>query len=262
MQLPVGIILNGFEVFLLVFVRMTGLFVVAPIFGRRNVPAYFKIGFSFFISLILINTTVLQAVEYTDTLPGYVLLVMKEFLVGLSMGFVAYLSYTAIYIAGELIDMKIGFGVVNVIDPMSNIQVPITSNFFFIASMLIFLSIGGHHMLIKALFDSFSSLPPGTAAYTGGAHQIIMNLFSTVLATGFKMAAPIVAAVLIADVALGTISRMVPQMNVFVIGMPLKIIVGLIIVVITIPMFVEIMKSVFELMGTSVENYLKELKPG
>ena len=126
MQLPVGIILNGFEVFLLVFVRMTGLFVVAPIFGRRNVPAYFKIGFSFFISLILINTTVLQAVEYTDTLPGYVLLVMKEFLVGLSMGFVAYLSYTAIYIAGELIDMKIGFGVVNVIDPMSNIQVPIT----------------------------------------------------------------------------------------------------------------------------------------
>lgn len=89
-----------------------------------------------------------------------------------------------------------------------------------------------------------------------------MNLFSTVLATGFKMAAPIVAAVLIADVALGTISRMVPQMNVFVIGMPLKIIVGLIIVVITIPMFVEIMKSVFELMGTSVENYLKELKPG
>lgn len=80
---------------------------------------------------------------------------MKEFLVGLSMGFVAYLSYTAIYIAGELIDMKIGFGVVNVIDPMSNIQVPITSNFYFIASMLIFLSIGGHHMLIKALFDSF-----------------------------------------------------------------------------------------------------------
>ncbi|HPV01533.1 MAG TPA: flagellar biosynthetic protein FliR [Clostridiales bacterium] len=262
MQLPAGLILNGFNVFLLVFIRMTGLFVVAPVFGRRNVPTYFKIGFSFFISLILINTTVLQSVEYADTLPGYVMLVMKEFLVGLSMGFVAYLSYTAIYIAGELIDMKIGFGVVNVIDPMSNIQVPITSNFYFIASMLIFLAMGGHHMLIKALFDSFSSLPPGSAAFSEGANDIIMNLFSTVLATGFKLAAPIVAAVLIADVALGTISRMVPQMNVFVIGMPLKIFVGLIIVVITIPMFVEIMKSVFELMGNSVSNYLKELNPG
>jgi len=241
---------------------MTGLFVVAPIFGRRNVPAYFKIGFSFFVSLILVNTTVLQSVEYSDTLPGYAMLVVKEFLVGLSMGFVAYLSYTAIYIAGELIDMKIGFGVVNVIDPMSNLQVPVTSNFYFIASMLIFIAIGGHHMLIKALFDSYTSLPPGSAAFTKGTYEIINNLFSTVLSTGFKLAAPIVAAVLIADVALGTISRMVPQMNVFVIGMPLKIIVGLIIVVITIPMFVEIMKSVFELMGNSVDNYLKELNPG
>ena len=155
MQLPAGLVINGFEVFLLVFVRMTGLFVVAPIFGRRNVPSYFKIGFSFFISLILINTTVLHSVTYSDSIPGYVLLVVKEFLVGLSMGYVAYLSYTAIYIAGELIDMKIGFGVVNVMDPMSNIQVPITSNLYFIASMLILLAMDGHHMLIRALYDSF-----------------------------------------------------------------------------------------------------------
>lgn len=262
MQLPAGLVINGFEVFLLVFVRMTGLFVVAPIFGRRNVPSYFKIGFSFFISLILINTTVLHSVTYSDSIPGYVLLVVKEFLVGLSMGYVAYLSYTAIYIAGELIDMKIGFGVVNVMDPMSNIQVPITSNLYFIASMLIFLAMDGHHMLIRALYDSFSSLPLGRTVFSAGAHDVVMKLFGTVLATGFKMAAPIVAAVLIADVALGTISRMVPQMNIFVIGMPLKIIVGLIIVALTIPMFIETIKSVFELMGLSVDNYLKELNPG
>lgn len=91
----------------------------------------------------------LHSVTYSDSIPGYVLLVVKEFLVGLSMGYVAYLSYTAIYIAGELIDMKIGFGVVNVMDPMSNIQVPITSNLYFIASMLIFLAMDGHHMLIR-----------------------------------------------------------------------------------------------------------------
>ena len=178
------------------------------------------------------------------------------------MGYVAYLSYTAIYIAGELIDMKIGFGVVNVIDPISNIQVPVTSNLYFISSMLIFLAIDGHHMLIKALFDSFSSVPLGSAAFSAGVNNVIMNLFSTIFATGFKMAAPVIATVLITDVALGTISRMVPQMNVFMIGMPLKIVVGLIIVVITIPMFIEIMKSVFELMGVSITDYLKELNPG
>ena len=147
-------------------------------------------------------------------------------------------------------------------DPMSNIQVPITSNLYFIASMLIFLAIDGHHMLIKALYDSFSTLPPGNMAFGAGALGVVTELFSTVLATGFKMAAPIVATVLIADVALGTVSRMVPQMNVFVIGMPLKIIIGLMIVALTIPMFIETMKSIFELMGASVSNYLKELYPG
>lgn len=262
MQIPAGLIQNGFEVFLLVFVRMTGLFVIAPIFGRRNMPAYFKIGFAFFASLILVNTTVVQNVQYDESLLGYALLVIKEFLIGLSMGFVAYLSYNAIYIAGELIDMQIGFGIVNVIDPMSNIQVPITSNFYFIAGMLVFLSIDGHHMLIKALYDSFTVCPPGKADFGSGIYESISNLFETVLTTGFKMAAPVIATVLIIDISLGIISKMVPQMNIFVIGMPLKIIIGLIIIVITLPMFVNIMKSVYELMDTGVTDYIKELNPG
>ncbi len=262
MQIPAGLILNGFDAFLLVFVRMTGLFVVAPIFGRKNVPAYFKIGFSFLMSLILVNTAVVQSVQYDENLLGYVLLVIKEFMIGLSMGFVAYLTYTAIYIAGEVIDMQIGFGMVNVMDPISNIQVPITSNVYFIISMLILLAIDGHHMLIKALYDSFTSIPPGSAVFDAGLYNGISALFSTVLTTGFKMAAPVLATIIIVDIALGTISRMVPQMNIFVIGMPLKIIVGLIILAITIPMFINVLREVFELMGISVADYIKELSPG
>lgn len=255
-------LLNGFDVFLLVFVRMTGLFVVAPIFGRRNIPAIFKIGFSFFIALILVNTTAVQAVKYDDSLISYVLLVIKEFMVGLSIGFIAYLAFTAIYVAGEIIDMQIGFGIVNVIDPVSNIQVPITSNLYFIMSMLLFLSMNGHHVLIKALFDSFSTLPLGTAVFDASLTDELMNVFTTVFTTGFKIAAPIVAAILVADVALGTISRMVPQINIFVIGMPLKIIVGLLIIIITIPVFISVMNVIFKTMDGSVLNFIKELKPG
>lgn len=262
MQIPAGLVINGFDIFLLVFVRMTGLFVVAPIFGRRNIPVYFKIGFSFFVSLILVNTTVLQTVQYDDNLLGYALLIMKEFLIGLSMGYVAYLTYTAIYIAGEIIDMQIGFGVVNVLDPISNIQVPITSNIYFIISMLLFLIMDGHHMLIRALFDSFSSLPLGKAVFNAEIPDSVLGIFGTVLATGVRIAAPIVATVLIVDIALGTISRMVPQMNIFVIGMPLKIIIGLIVITITIPLFISVMQTVFELMDGGVINYIKELNPG
>lgn len=262
MQIPAGLVINGIEIFLLVFVRMTGLFVVAPIFGRRNMPAYLKIGFAFFSALILVNTTALQTVQYDDSILGYAFLVMKEFLIGLSMGYVAYLTYTAIYIAGEVIDMQIGFGVVNVLDPISNIQVPISSNVYFIISMLLFLSMGGHHMLIRALFDSFTSLPPGKAVFSAEISDSVLGIFGTVLATGVRIAAPVVATVLILEVALGTISRMVPQMNIFVIGMPLKIIIGLIMITITIPMFISVMQTVFELMETGVVDYLKELNPG
>jgi flagellar biosynthetic protein FliR len=177
------------------------------------------------------------------------------------MGFIAYIAYNAIYIAGEIIDMQVGFGIVNVMDPMSNIQVPVTANVYFIISMLIFLLINGHQMLIKTLFDSFTSLPLGMAQFNAEMTENCVSLFSSVFATGFRIAAPIVATILIADIVLGTISKMVPQMNIFVVGMPLKIMVGVLVLVITIPMFVTVMESVFKLMNGSVVNYVKELHP-
>lgn len=262
MPIPAGLLLNGFDVFLLVFVRMTGLFVVAPIFGRRNIPAYFKIGFSFFVALILVNTTAIQNFQNEESILAYTLLVMKEFIVGMSIGFVAYIAYTAIYIAGEIIDMQIGFGIVNVMDPISNIQVPVTSNIYFIICMLLFLSINGHHMIIKALFDSFTSLPLGSAVFDASLADGLIAVFTSVFTTGFKIAAPVIATILITDIALGTISRMVPQLNIFVIGMPLKIFIGIVILIITIPMFVQIMDTVFKEMDGSILNYIKELKPG
>ncbi len=260
-QIPAGMIINGIDAFLLVFVRMTGLFVVAPIFGRRNIPTYFKIGFSFFCALIIINTTVIQSINYLNSIPGYALLIMKEFLVGLAIGFVAYMAYTAIYIAGEIIDRQIGFGIANVLDPISNIQVPLTSNMYFIISMLLFLMMDGHHMLIQTLFDSFQSLPLGAAVFNEELVGGISGLFTTVLAIGFRIAAPIVAAILITDISLGTISKMVPQINIFVIGMPLKIIVGMVILIITIPLYISVMESVFKLMNTSMLDFIKELGP-
>jgi len=257
--IPAGLILNGLEVFLLVFVRMTGLFVIAPVFGRRNIPAYFKIGFSFFMALILINTAAVQGLSGDLSVFSYALAVIKEFIVGISIGFISYLTFTAIYIAGEVIDMQIGFGIVNVIDPASNIQIPVTSNLYFIISMLLLFAIKGHHMIIKALFDSFSSLPLGEASFDAGLADGLINVFSTMFATGIRIAAPMVAAILLADIALGVVSKMVPQMNIFVIGMPLKILLGFVILVITLPLFISVMEEVFGESGANMINYVKEL---
>lgn len=259
MDLPLGLMLNGIEAFLLIFVRMTGLFVVAPIFGRRNIPAYFKIGFSFLLALILVNTVPLPKPEYYNNIYQYVFLAGKEFLVGIVLGYVSYLIFTAIYMAGQIIDMQIGFGMVNVLDPVSNIQVPVTSNFYFILAMLIFLTVNGHHVLIKALFESYNFVPLGGAVFNNALMNDITRLFGNMFLTGFKVSAPIVAATLITDIALGVISRTIPQLNVFVVGMPAKIILGLFIMVITVPSFISLLYVLINGMNTEMFNFIKDL---
>jgi len=245
--------------FLLIFVRMTGFFVIAPLFGRRNVPYYIKIGFSLSMALIIYYSAGDFNIEYGDMLYNYVLKVMFEFLTGLTLGFVSYAMFTSIYVAGQLIDMQIGFGAVNVIDPLSSIQISLTSNFYFILSMVAFFSFKGHHMLIKALFDSYKYIPAGGGSLGYGDNiasngiEIIGNIFIM----GFKIAAPITAAILIADIVLGVISRTVPQFNVFVVGMPLKIALGLIVAVITIPMLMELIKTLFYDMDKEMLNLMK-----
>lgn len=259
MELPLGMMLNSIDVFLLVFVRVSGLFVVAPIFGRRNLPAYFKIGFSFMLALILINVIKMPNLDYYNNIYRYTFLVIEEFLVGITIGYVSYLVFTAIYLAGQLIDMQIGFSIVSVMDPLSNLQVPLTSNLYFILCMLIFLMFDGHHALIRALYESFNLIPPGTAIFGTNLLHDIIRVFGDMFLLAFKISAPILAAILVTDVALGVISRAVPQVNVFVLGMPLKIIIGLIVIIITLPVFGSLIKGMIGSMNSEMFNFMKSM---
>jgi flagellar biosynthetic protein FliR len=125
--------------------------------------------------------------------------------------------------------------------------------------MLIFLVTNGHHMLIKALYLSYDIVPLGSAVIRPKLTDNIIGLFARVFSMGFRIAAPIVAAVIISDVVLGIISKTIPQMNVFILGMPLKILVGLIIVLITIPAFVYIVASLTDNMNIEVFKFLHDM---
>ncbi len=262
MQIPFNMFLNNIELFLLIFVRMTGLFVTAPIFGRRNIPVYFKIGFAFTTALLMANVVPVGQVLDTGNFMIYALYIIKEFVVGVVIGFVAYAVFTSIYIAGQIIDMQIGFGMVNVLDPLSNIQVPVTANLYYMTAMIIFLVTNGHHMLIKALYQSFSIVPLGSAVIGPGMVDNIVIVFKNMFSVGFKIAAPIVAAVIITDVVLGIISKTIPQMNVFVLGMPLKVFLGLIIVLLTIPAFIYIVTMLTEDMSVEIFRFIRSMVPG
>lgn len=254
--------INGMMSFLLIFVRMTGIFVIAPIFGRKNMPTYFKIGFAFMLSLILVNTGKFSVSISYNNIYSYALLIIQEFTVGVILGYVAYLIFSAIYFAGQIIDVQIGFGMVNVIDPMNSTQIPVTANFYYIFAMLIFLLMNGQHMLIKAVYDSYNAIPPGTLGFDSSALlENITRLVKNMMIMGLKISAPIIAAVLVADVALGIIVKTIPQINVFVAGLPIKILVGLIIMLLMIPLFVVIIEAMINNMNDELQNFINLMAP-
>lgn len=262
MTIPLNFLLDMWDVFLLIFIRITGLFVVAPVFGRQNLPAYYKIGFSFIMAIILSYTIKNPSLGSYTSILSYILLVAKEFIIGLTLGYISYFILTSIYLAGQMIDLHIGFGMVSVFDPETNIQIPVTANFYFILTMLVFLAIDGHHLIIYTLTESFEILPIGSRlAIEQPLMDFVLKLFGSVFAISFKIAAPVTAAVLIADLALGVIAKAVPQVNVFIVGLPLKIILGLGIILITLTAFRGIIHVLMGGMGEEM-NYFMEIIRG
>lgn len=260
MFIPMGAILNSIDIFLLVLTRMSGLFIVAPIFGRKNLPVYFKVGLAFFMAVLLVNTQKLGVTLSYNNLWQFSVLVIREILVGIIIGYVSFIIFTAIYVAGQLIDMQIGFGMVNVIDPISNIQVPITANLYYMICMLLFLVGNGHHILIRALFDSFNTIPLGTAVFGNALMGDILRIFGEIFSIGFRIAAPVVVTILVTDLALGIMSRAVPQLNVFVVGMPLKIIIGLLVMIITIPAFISIVQNLTSDASNEMLRFINDMR--
>lgn len=261
MDILLGSMLTKMEIFLIVLVRMSSLFIISPLFGRRNIPNIFKIAFALMVSVLLINVVKLPEGIILYSTYDFTIAIIKEFLIGLILGYVSFVILSAIYLAGQLIDTQIGFGIVNVIDPISNIQVPITANLYYTLTMVIFLTINGHHMLIEAVTKSFTIIPIGTAVFSQEMMPQIVQIMGLVFIIAFKISAPIIAAALICDVALGILSRTMPQMNIFFVGMPLKIVLGLVAIMITLPAFLMIVGSSIDNMNEQTNTVMNLMAP-
>jgi len=257
-----GLAVANFDAILLIFIRMTGLFILSPVFGRQNMPAIFKIGFSFFLTVIFVSTINTFSLDYQDSLLLYAVYAAKELAIGIIMGYVTYVIVSGIYLGGQLIDMQIGFSFANVVDPITNIQVPLTSNFYYTYFILVFLLINGHHMLIRALFYSFQVLPIEKLTFSGAVIPELTSLLGEMFGIALRIAAPIICAIFIADVVLGILSKTMPEMNVFMLGMPIKIIVGFIIMTITISASVAIAEGLVSLMEEQIVVFFQAMGSG
>ncbi|MGG0718818.1 flagellar biosynthetic protein FliR [Robertmurraya massiliosenegalensis] len=240
--------LPNFPAFLLVFVRVTSFFIMMPLFSYRTIPASHKIGFGFFLAWIMFYTIEAPAFEING---AYFLLIMKEALVGLMVGFIAYLVLSAIQVAGGFIDFQMGFAIANVIDPQTGAQSPLTGQYFYIISLLFLLSVNGHHLMIDGVYYSYQFIPIDQPWIPFGNENLVayvVQSFSYMFMIALQMSLPVVGSLFLVDVALGIVARTVPQLNVFVVGLPLKIGVSFIVIFLVMAIMMGVVSQLFETM--------------
>ena len=223
--------------FLQIFARVTSLLVTAPVFGNKEIPAQAKIGLAGILSLVLlpiVQGTLMPGA--TPTLGPMVGALLGEVLIGLLMGLVVSLLFYAVRLGGDLIDYQMGFTQAATFNPQFNETVSPMAEFQYRYALVIYLLANGHWLLLAALVRSFTLLPAAQLAL--GAHSLdtFTDLTFQMMVTGLQIAAPGAAVLLITDVAFAFLNRAVPQMQVFFVGMPVKIIVGLSVVLAGLPL--------------------------
>jgi flagellar biosynthetic protein FliR len=236
---------NQVGFFLLIFVRITGIFILAPVFGSKNVNKYIKAGLALIITYILFPLAFNNTVIIPEHFLPYLFIVLGELIVGLIIGFVSSLVFSAIQMSGQLLDMQIGFGVINIIDPQSGGQVPLIGNFKYILALLIFLATNGHHVLLSALFASFKLIPVTGVVVHTTLTEFIVKIVSGTFVIALKISMPILITLIITDIALGILARTMPQMNIFVVGVPGKILIGLFVLSLALPFYIIFLEMAF-----------------
>ena len=244
------------SVLLLIFVRVSAFFVTIPLFSYKTIPSQLKIVLAFVLSWMMYYTFSIEAFTING---DYLLLVLKEAIVGLVLGLVVYIVFSAVQIAGGFIDFQMGFAMANIVDPQTGAQSPLMGQFFNFLLLLVFLAINGHHLVLDGIFYSYQFMPIDQFfPKFGDAESIeyIMKLFVAVFAIAFQMSAPIIATLFLVTLALGITGKTVPQLNIFVVGFPIKIAVGFILLITMMGVMVEVMEKVIEMGIMGMRNLM------
>jgi len=234
---PVEMSLAQFHGFILVFFRIAAMLMVAPFFSPKNAPAQVSLGFALFLSLLVAPGAVTTP-PVLEGLGAFAVAAALETAVGLLFGLVATFLFGAATLAGGLIDNELGLGLANVLDPISNEQVSLIGQFKALFAMLLFVLLDGHHFLITAISSSFSTIPVGGLTFTAELGTFVTDtLFTDLLTSAVRFAAPALGAMFLVTIALAFVARAVPEMNLFLHGFTVRIGLGLAVLAVSIPGF-------------------------
>jgi flagellar biosynthetic protein FliR len=224
------------DLFLLVFMRVTGFVILNPVFGRTAVPNLFKVGFSLLFAFII--TPTLTALGISANIDGFapmILAALTEFTIGLAIGIIISMLFAVVTMAGEFVDMQMGLGMAMMYDPGSGINMPVMGSYFNILLMVVFFAGDAHLALLELVDDSFRAIAPGAMMPTAASMKFIVDMGSDMFELGLRMAVPVIAVEIVGIIAIAMLMKAVPQLNIFTVGIQIQAIIGIIIILLATP---------------------------
>lgn len=244
--------LVDFEYWLFVFVRIASFLFVAPIFGQTAVPSRLKAGLAFFVSILMFPMVDRSELAYSSAV-GYAIVVLSEVVTGLLIGFAANICNSIVLFAGNIIDMDIGLSMVTEFNPEVNNEVSITGNLYYYFVLLLLITSDMHTYVLRALCDSFIVVPPGRPLLQWD-HLLsaMVRYMGDLLVIGFRIFLPFFACIMVLNCILGVMAKVSPQMNMFAVGIQLKVLLGLTVLYLTIYLLPYVADLVFDEIKTMV----------
>ena len=249
--------LVDFEILILILVRISCFVFIAPFYGTSNIPAQAKIGLSLVVSILIFGSIDQSAVTYTGVF-GYAVIVLREGITGLLMGLAANVCNSIILFAGNIIDMDIGLSMAQEFDPMTRSQVTITGNLYQYFVLLLLLATNMHHYLLRALVDSYEVIPVNAQGFDWDSLAGSMVRYMTdMFVIAFRIVLPVFACIMILNCILGIMAKVAPQMNMFAVGMQMKVMVGLTVLFITVTLLPGIADFIFTEMKRMIVSMIE-----
>jgi flagellar biosynthetic protein FliR len=250
------------EKLLVCFMRTGGFMFTAPVFGSRLIPVMVKVWFAVLVAFVL-----LHGVSPTESLPpfgsiGYFALGVREVMLGLLMGFTSTLFLQGVEFAGHLVGLQMGLGTSMIFDPMTSTEVSVVGTFKSTLAVTLFLVMNGHHVLLSSLAWSYKTIPISLAGLSGAGVSNIISASASVFTVAVRIAIPALSALFMAEVGLALLAKTVPQMNIFVVGFPIKIAIGLGVVGLSIPYFSYILAKAMNAAASDLRSLLGALAGG
>ena len=254
-----GLSAGQFETVLLVLVRVSAMLALVPVFSQTQVPQLVRFGLGLLLALVIVR--IVPPMAPVGGLGALTVAIAAQAFVGVVFGFVAFLIFTGIQFAGEIIDTQIGFAVVNIVNPLTSQNVTVIGNLELALATLLYLAADAHHILLRGVVGSFALVPlPYVAAPELIAGDVV-RFFTQALFIVFQIAAPVAISLFLVNVMLGLMARVAPQMNVFVVGFPIQITVGFIMLIVALPLLGAVFPALVDTSQRQLDTVLRAMAP-